>query len=269
MGKRAYRIAAEAIWDPVLQRPFGRQAVLGSAEKLPKADLSKVRTVGTKHLGDVGALVWAAEQLNVVRMIDEACGFSGSRRTASPGEMALAVALQRTCSPSAKCDLPEILGSFLPKHCCLPPSAFTGQAYFRVAQNVTNAMLQKAQLAIARKAVERFNLSVDVLAFNTTNFDTYIATPTESDLAQRGHAKSRNGGLRIVGLAVLVSETGHVPLLYRTYPGNGSDQSVLTDCLGGLRQDCTSYWERPRSGRRPSERWCVTVAAGASNWSWT
>src|ERR1700738_5152034 len=29
-------------------------------------------------------------------------------------------------------------------------------------------------------------------------------------------------------------ETGHVPLLYRTYPGNGSDQAVLAACLGGL-----------------------------------
>jgi transposase len=34
----------------------------------------------------------------------------------------------------------------------------------------------------------------------------------------------------------LVSETGHVPLLYRTYSGNGSDQSVLAACLGGLAQ---------------------------------
>jgi hypothetical protein len=35
---------------------------------------------------------------------------------------------------------------------------------------------------------------------------------------------------------VLVSETGHVPLLHRTYPGNSSDQAVLTSCLQGLAQ---------------------------------
>ena len=40
----------------------------------------------------------------------------------------------------------------------------------------------------------------------------------------------------MVGLGLLVSETGHVPLLYRTYPGNGSDQSVLAACLGGLAE---------------------------------
>jgi transposase len=37
-----------------------------------------------------------------------------------------------------------------------------------------------------------------------------------------------------VGLGLLVSETGHVPLLYRTYAGNSSDQEVLSNCLEGL-----------------------------------
>ena len=40
----------------------------------------------------------------------------------------------------------------------------------------------------------------------------------------------------MVGLGVLASETGHVPLLYRTYSGNSSDQAVLTACLDGLRE---------------------------------
>src|ERR1700675_4088148 len=73
------------------------------------------------------------------------------------------------------------------------------------------------------------------MAFDTTNFDTHIATVTPGDLARRGHAKSKRSDLRVVGLGVLVSETGHVPLLYRTYSGNSSDQAVLTACLDGLR----------------------------------
>lgn len=234
IGKRAYRIAAESVWDAVRARPFGRQAVLGPAAPAPKVDLARTKTTGVRSVGDVGALVWVAEQLGVVRAIDEACGQSGGVHTASIGEMTLAVALQRTCAPSAKCDLPAVLEGFLPRLCCLPPSAFSGQAYHRLAAQVTDEMLEKAQLALARRAVELFELSADVLAFDTTNFDTFIATGTPCELAERGHAKSKRADLRVVGLAVLASETGHVPLLYRTYPGNGSDQEVLTDCLGGL-----------------------------------
>jgi len=72
------------------------------------------------------------------------------------------------------------------------------------------------------------------LAFDTTNFDTFIATTTKSDLARRGHAKSKRTNLRVVGLAVLASEKGHVPLLHRCYPGNRSDQKVIASCLDGL-----------------------------------
>src|SRR6202140_3052383 len=101
-------------------------------------------------------------------------------------------------------------------------------AYHRVARQVTDEQLEQAQIAIAKAAVARFELSADVLAFDTTNFDTPIATVTPGELARRGHAKSKRSDLRVVGVGVLVSETGHVPLLYRTYSGNSSDQAVLT-----------------------------------------
>src|SRR5208283_5797677 len=117
---------------------------------------------------------------------------------------------------------------------CLPDKAFSGQAFHRLAQQVTEEQLEAAQVALAGAAVRRFELSTDVLAFDTTNFDTHIATTTPGDLARRGHAKSKRSDLRVVGLGLLVSETGHVPLLYRTYSGNSSDQSVLTACLDGL-----------------------------------
>jgi hypothetical protein len=118
---------------------------------------------------------------------------------------------------------------------CLPASVFTGQTYHRVARQVTDEQLEQVQIAIAKAAVARFELSADVLAFDTTSFDTHIATVTPGELAHRGHAKSKRSDLRVVGLGVLVSETGHVPLLYRTYSGNSSDQTVLTACLDGLR----------------------------------
>ena len=51
----------------------------------------------------------------------------------------------------------------------------------------------------------RHELSTDVLAFDTTNFDTYIATTTPGELARRGHAKSKRSDLRVVGLGLLAS----------------------------------------------------------------
>jgi len=231
---RRYRVAAQSLWDPVRQRPFARQAVLGPADAPPVVDLGLARTIGSRRVGDVGALVWVAEQLDLVRLIDKACGMPRPAHGPTIGEMVLAVAVQRACVPAAKRHLAAFLDASLPRVSCLSASAFTGQAFHRLAARVTDEHLERAQIEIARAAVKGFKLSTDVLAFDTTNFDTHIATTTAGVLARRGHAKSKRSDLRVVGLAVLVSESGHVPLLHRTYPGNGSDQAVLASCLGAL-----------------------------------
>lgn len=234
IGDRRYRIAAESVWDPEQGRSVARQVVLGPADPPPMANLAETKTLGTRGVGDIGALVWVAEQLDLVGHIDRACGHQGGKNGPSVGEMVLAVALQRACLAGPKCDLSEFLDSNVPRASCLPASAFSGQAFLRLAQKVSDADLDAAQVALAKAAVQRFELSTDVLAFDTTNFDTHIATTTPGELARRGHAKSKRNDLRVVGLGLLVSETGHVPLLYRAHGGNSSDQAVLSSCLDAL-----------------------------------
>lgn len=263
VGGRRYRIASQSVWDSARQRPFARQAVLGPADPAPVADLAATRTVGTRRVGDVGALVWVAEQLDLIKLIDQACGLRGPTDSPTIGEMVLAVAVQRACAPAAKRYVPAFLESCLPRVSCLPAAAFAGQAFHRLAAQVTDEQLEEAQIEIARAAVRRFELSTDVLAFDTTNFDTHIASTTPGELAQRGHAKSKRSDLRVVGLAALVSETGHVPLLHRTYPGNGSDQAVLGVCLealGKLHDALDDAEQRTRAA-------CRTLVRDGGSWS--
>jgi transposase len=263
VGGRRYRVASQSVWDSLLQRPFARQAVLGPADPPPVADLGAVRTVGTLRVGDVGALAWVAEQLDLVRLIDQAWGQNAPKAGPTLGEMVLAVAVQRACAPSAKRHLATFLDASLPRVSCLPAAAFTGQEFHRWAAQVSEEQLEKAQIEIARAAVRRFQLSVDVLAFDTTNFDTHIATTTAGELARRGHAKSKRSDLRVVGLAALVSETGHVPLLHRTYPGNGSDQAVLGSCLDALGKLHAALDDAEQRGR-PG---CRTLVRDGGSWS--
>lgn len=258
-----YRIAAQSVWDSRRGRSVARQVVLGPAEPPRLADLGSTQTVGTRAVGDVGALVWVAEQLDLVGKIDRACGGVGAKDGPSVGEIAVAVAIQRACAPGPKSELGEFLDGSLPRVSCLPGAAFTGQAFHRVAQQVTDEQLEQAQVAIAKAAVSRFDLSADVLAFDTTNFDTHIDTQTPGELARRGHAKSKRKDLRVVGLGVLVSETGHVPLLYRSYPGNGSDQAVLASCMAGLAQ-LHEALDSGEGRERPAQR---TVVRDGGFWS--
>src|SRR5437773_7309679 len=118
-----YRIAAQSVWDPVRGRSVARQIVLGPATAAPVADLAATRTVGTRAVGDVGALIWVAEQLDLITHIDRACGNLGAQDGPSVGELAVAVAIQRACSPGPKRDLAEFLNGAVPRLSCLPSSA--------------------------------------------------------------------------------------------------------------------------------------------------
>src|SRR6202158_4127495 len=140
-----YRIAAQSVWDSKEGRSVARQVVLGPAEPPPLADLRATHTVGTRALGDVGALVWVAEQLDLVGHIDRACGNLGAKGGPSVGELAVAVAVQRACSPGPKRDLAEFLEGAGARLSCLPSSVFSGQAYHRVARQVTDEQLEQAQ----------------------------------------------------------------------------------------------------------------------------
>jgi transposase len=177
--------------------------------------------------------------------------------------MVVAVAVQRACAPAGKRSLANFLDDSVARVSCLPGEVFSGQAFHRLAARVTEADLERIQVELARAAVARFELKTDVLAFDTTNFDTHIATTTPSKLAQRGHAKSKRSDLRVVGLGVLVSETGHVPLLYRTYAGNGSDQGVLESCLDGLGK-LHDALDEGEDRSRPAQR---TLVRDGGSWS--
>jgi len=69
--------------------------------------------------------------MDVIGHIDRACENLGAKQGPSVGELAVAVAIQRACSPGPKRDLADFLDSSVPRLSCLPGSAFSGQAFHR------------------------------------------------------------------------------------------------------------------------------------------
>lgn len=67
--------------------------------------------------------------------------------------------------------------------------------------------------------------------FDTTNYYTYIATKTESELADRGHNKSGKHHLRQVGFGLLLDHASSLPLYYTAYPGNLHDLKIFHQVL--------------------------------------
>src|SRR6266511_2043700 len=62
-----------------------------------------------------------------------------------------------------------------------------------------------------------------------TNFATFIdSTNDRAPIAQRGKAKQKRMDLRLVGLGLVVTRDGGVPLLSHAYPGNRPDVTQFT-----------------------------------------
>ncbi len=229
---REYRILEVTERVPGKKNPVTRQVSLGPVGDGELIDPSRCEEVGHRRVGDVAALISVAEELGVLEAFAEVA----PRKGAGPslGELILAVALQRVCAPGPKRDLPTFLEECLPRFAVRPAAEFTGAVFHRVTREVSEGAYDKAQLVIAQRACELYRLKTDVLAYDSTNFDTFIATATDSELAQRGHAKSKRSDLRVVGLALMTSSTASAPLFHRTYPGNQSDKTVLADTLDSL-----------------------------------
>src|SRR3989304_4546985 len=111
-----YRIAAQSVWDSARGRSVARQGVLGPGAPPPGGGAGAPRTVGGG----------APEQLDWGGQTDRACGNLGAKNGPSVGELVVAVAIQRACSPGAKRSLADFLDASVARGSCLPGGAVSG-----------------------------------------------------------------------------------------------------------------------------------------------
>ena len=97
------------------------------------------------------------------------------------------------------------------------------------------AKLAAAERAISTAMVTEFGLDLSGLALDMTNFATFIDSANEAaPIAQRGHAKQKRNDLRLVGLALVVTRDGAIPVTSHAYPGNRPDVTQFSDVLDEL-----------------------------------
>ena len=74
-----------------------------------------------------------------------------------------------------------------------------------------------------------------MLAYDTTNFYTYIAsTNTRNELAQRGHNKQGRHNLRQVGLSYVLDGESGLSLCHHVYPGDVADAEEFSVALSRI-----------------------------------
>ena len=90
---------------------------------------------------------------------------------------------------------------------------------------------------IVGRALERFDLKLDTVLYDATNFFTFInSTNGRPKLPARGHNKQKRHDLRQLGVALLCSRDEGVPLFHRTYGGEVHDTRSFADLLPTIQE---------------------------------
>jgi len=186
-----------------------------------------------REFGATAALWDTAQQLDLVRTIDA----HAPKRNQGPsvGEYLLLATLNRALAPTSKCQLAAwyqntLLARLLP----LPPAALRSQRFWDHMHYLDATTLQRIENDLTRRLVEGWKVDLRTLFYDTTNFDTFLASDNPARLAKRGHAKSKRTDLRLVGLALLVSSDFHIPLFSQIYEGNQNDSVTFSRVLDDL-----------------------------------
>jgi transposase len=191
------------------------------------------------EFGAVAALWSVVKRLNLQETLDTI--FPKRNDGPSIGTYLLVGALSRCLEPVSKRGPPEwYRKTMLPRLLGYDAKCFSSQRFWDNCHELTEEQLGKVQEAIARQAVEEYDLYTGNLLYDSTNYDTYITTTSKSELALRGHAKSKRTDLKIVGVAVMVTQDGHVPLYHQVFPGNRPDSVEFGQILPQLSKSAES-----------------------------
>jgi len=219
------------------------QQYLGSAEEIAErlSESGPGEPDRTSHLafGDIAATWGMLERLGVVDIVDEVVGSRRRDAALSVGTYIALAALNRVVAPCSKLAFSDwwatTAGDRLLERA--PVAALDHRRFWDAMDAITDEHLIEIERRIVARMVEEFEVDVSGLVLDMTNFATYIDSSNDrAPIAQRGKAKQKRNDLRLVGLGLVVSVDGGIPLVSHAYAGNRHDSTQFPDVIGELVQ---------------------------------
>lgn len=216
------------------------QVYIGSPERVASLASGSEESAIKLKVEEFGAL-WLADQISrdvdLVGFVDSEIPKGAQEKGPSVGEYFLYCVWNRMCETTSKNKLAQWYGrTAIQQIRPVDLGELTSQRYWEKWDRVSELALKK----IARRFFERIweleSPNADCLLFDTTNYYTFMASDTPSELARRGKNKEGRHNLRQIGLGLLVSRDSRLPLYYCAYPGNLHDsrqfEAVMDEMFG-------------------------------------
>jgi transposase len=193
----------------------------------------------TRHLafGDVAAAWGMLQELGVAAIIDEVTGARRADAGASAGTYLALAALNRLVAPCSKLGFADWWKTTAgDRFARIGSSVLDHRRFWDAMHAVPLEDLEEISRRIALRIVGMFGLDCSSVALDMTNFATFIDTANEkAPVAQRGKAKQKRSDLRLVGLGLVVTRDGGIPLTWHAYPGDRPDVTQFATMISQLR----------------------------------
>ena len=192
-----------------------------------------------RHLafGDVAAAWGMLDELGVAGIIDQAAGPRPAGQPLPTGTYLALAALNRLVAPCSKAQFADWwTTTAADRFTRIGAPALDGRRFWDAMHAVTLGQLQEASRQIAARIIEVSGADVSSVALDMTNFATFIATANpKAPIAQRGKAKQKRSDLRLVGLGLVVTRDGGLPLTWHAYPGDKPDVTQFPGMIDALK----------------------------------
>jgi transposase len=215
------------------------QQYLGSADEVT-AKLSETPAGGPirsqhKRFGDLAAVWSTLVRLGVAGIVDEVVPRRADAAASVGTYLALACA-NRIVDPCSKRGFADWWATTAgPRWVRLGRAATDHRRFWDAMDRLGEAELREIETRLGRAMVAEFGLDLSGLALDMTNFATFIDTGNErAPIAQRGKAKQKRTDLRLVGLALVITRDGGVPVISHAYPGDRPDVTQFSTVIDEL-----------------------------------
>lgn len=210
------------------------QKYLGPEDKIKEMAFTArpgMMTYQTLEFGGSGALLEIARRIKLVETLDRHTQKTRDQGL-SVGEYLLIAIINRCVAPTSKRQFGRwFQRDYLSRVFKVESQVLNSQTYWNHFHYFSPELLEQIERDLSKTVLEEFQLDLDCVLFDPTNFYTFISEHEEGQLAQFGHSKEGRNGLRIVNLSLLCTMDSGIPLFHRTYEGNTQDAKHFRSVL--------------------------------------
>ena len=216
------------------------QTYIGSPQRVAGLVVGKEQALRTLKVEEFGSL-WLAKQLDseidLAEIIDSTVKRGARENGPTVGEYFLYCVFNRMIKAVSKNRLSRWYSQTAIQHIRpVDVGELTSQRYWEKWDRVSEEALFKIAREFFQRVWQLESPSADCLLFDTTNYYTFLASHTPSELARRGKNKDGRHHLRQIGLGLLIARDSRLPLYYCVYPGNVHDskqfEAIMDEMFG-------------------------------------